>query len=138
MLVHHFEEMAADMYMLSEVAKRTGSRPSIVSIREVCAAIGSKAASQILAVHELSGCDYNSSLFGLGKAKVFRKISTSIDTQVLTDTLGSSKSTKDEVLRAGLDLLAMIYGGKPGDSLNVMRYLSYMHQVATSTCQIHP
>ena len=138
MLVHHFEEMAADMYMLSEVAKRTGSRPSIVSIREVCAAMGSKAASQILAVHALSGCDTTSSLFGHGKAKVFRKISTSIDTQVLTDTLGSSKSTKDEVLLAGLDLLAMIYGGKPGDSLNVMRYLSYMHQVATSTCQIHP
>ena len=69
MLVHHFEETAADIFMLSEVAKRTGSRPAMVSIREACAAMGNNAVSQILVVHALSGCDTTSALFGHGKGK---------------------------------------------------------------------
>src|SRR6185436_12485817 len=69
---------------------------------------------------------------------VLRKITTSHETEALTEAITSITSTRAEVINAGLKLVSMIYGGKTGESLNRMRYLMYVHLTATSNNLIRP
>jgi hypothetical protein len=54
------------------------------------------------------------------------------------DIIGSVSASRCEVVEAGLKLLAMIYGGKPDDSLNNLRYVMYMNFLATSKTKLNP
>jgi hypothetical protein len=47
--------------------------------------------------------------------------------------VGNVDATPDDVAQAGYKLLQMLYGGTAGGNLNHMRYVAYMHLVATST-----
>ena len=58
-----------------------------------------------MVIHAISGCDSTSAIFGLGKASVNKKIVDGPDTLVLTDILGLSDVSHDDVQTAGLNLL---------------------------------
>ena len=73
LLVYHFENSMADIFVLSEV-KRSKSRR--ISIRLVHLGIGNNAAKQLLVIHALSGCDTASVLYDQGKTTIFRKNSS--------------------------------------------------------------
>ena len=122
----------ADIFMLSEINCRRSARAAITPVRTVCSAIGAKAVSQLLVIHAISGCDSTSNLFGHGKSSVFRTIVKCVNNETVTDTLGSATASRQDVIEAGLNLLTMLYGGKNDDTLNHLRYVSYMHQLATS------
>jgi hypothetical protein len=54
------------------------------------------------------------------------------------NVIETESSSHEEVLDAGLQLMAVIYGGKPSDDLNHMRYTTYMNLMATSPIQPRP
>ena len=84
-------------------------------------------------IHAITGCDSTSSLYGLGKASVMKKIVRSDSASRCADVLACFSAGHEEVVQVGLQLLSILYGGKPEDSLNRLRYLTYMHISATTT-----
>ena len=53
-------------------------------------------------------------------------------------TLGDFGATKTDVVRAGTTVFYRMYGGKPGETLDTLRYLKYMEYIATSKVQLQP
>ena len=53
-------------------------------------------------------------------------------------TLGDFEATKTDVVRAGTIVFYRMYGGKPGETLNTLRYLKSMEYIATSKVQLQP
>ena len=138
LLVHHFKPDMADISVLSEITRIRNPRMSVVSVRAVRNSIDNTAAEQLLAVHALSGCDTTSALFGHGKASVYRKVIENPDTKPLTDVLSSVDASQTAVVEAGLKLLLMLYSAKPSDTLNHLRYTTYMNLVATGGSKLRP
>ena len=138
LLVHHLQPDMADIYMLSEITCLHSARRAVVPVRAVREATGETATRQLLAVHALSGCDTTSALYGHGKGSVFRKITKTSDTLPLTDVLSSIHATQSQVAEAGLKLLVLLYGGKPGDTLDHMCYTAYMSLIATGKTRPRP
>jgi hypothetical protein len=138
LLVHHFKSFMADIFMLSEMTRVRTARRAITPIRAVCESIGDTAVRQLLVAHAISGCDTTSALFGQGKSSVFHKIVKNKDTLPYTDVLGSPSASRHDVIEAGLKLLTLLYGGKPEDTLNKLRYATYMNQVATRKSHPNP
>lgn len=131
-LLHHFNDNMGDIVMQYEAVGRGGVKVVSVSIREIRLKIGDKAAYQILCVHAMTGCDTTSSLFGHGKVSVWRQVMKSQATEELTNVIGAPDASCGDVLRAGLELLNFIYGGRFGEKLNRLRYLKYMNMLASS------
>ena len=107
----------------------------------VCESIGETVSRQLLAVHALNGCDSTSAIYGhgkIGKGSVFRKITKNSDTLPLTDVLSLTHVAQSQVAEAGLKLLVLLYGGKPGDTLDHMCCTAYMNLIATGKTRARP
>lgn len=137
MLVYHFKSEMADIFMLSDMPQRRSGRKLVFPIRTIQVEIGNSLSQQLLVVHAISGCDTTSALFGFGKGRILKVLSSNKASQKLSTILATA-STTEGVLEAGLQLLTMIYGGQPSDSLTRLRYLAYMNMAATSNLRIRP
>lgn len=116
MLVHHFKQEGADIYMMSDSEARKGHS---VPIRDIQRSIGDEATRQLLVIHAISGCDTTSALFGVGETSCYKKLTSSSSvTATLTNTIMKPDSGQDDVGKTGMQLLVHMYGGKNGDSLN--------------------
>jgi 5'-3' exonuclease len=138
LLVYHFQACMSDICMQSEVTKNGCGQTKLISVREVCAALGEVTTRQILAIHAISGCDTTSSVFGIGKASALKRIARNKESILLTDVVGSCDATANDVAAAGLKLMVLLYGGRSADRLNHMRYVLYMNLTASSTKQLRP
>jgi hypothetical protein len=76
-------------------------------------------------LHALGGCDTTSAIYGHGKGTVFSKINKDSKMHLHCTTLQNSEASVDDVCKAGVQLMVAIYGGKPGDSLECLRYAAY-------------
>jgi hypothetical protein len=138
LLLYHFHMSMADVFMTYEVNSRLSSRTVYIPVRTLHRLLGETAALQVLAVHAISGCDTTSALFGHGKASVWRRVTGTRYTFRETEILGSESATHEEVVDAGMKLLALIYGGKESERLNHLRYTMYMNMAATSSVKPCP
>ncbi|KAH9500167.1 hypothetical protein Btru_077369 [Bulinus truncatus] len=135
-IVHHALQLAAKQFkvlvvasdtdVLYEITGKSGGKTVTVPVREAVHAVGRSAANQVLCCHAISGCDTTSSLFGRGKVTVWRKLTGNISTLPLTEVMGFDGITDADVLQAGLQLLALIYGATdlpaaPENLLKVVR-----------------
>ena len=138
LLIYQFTESMADIYMTSEGTQQALQSSKVTSIRSLRCAVGSDVATQLLAIHALSGCDTTSAFFGHGKASVFKKISKSTSSLEQTEIIGSQTATRQAIVAAGLQLISFVYGGKSADSLNHLRYVTFMNITASSSKQLRP
>ena len=86
----------------------------------------------ILFIHAWSGCDTTSSIYGLGKASIMKKLQKSKHLREICSLFGTDGATQTQICKAGLSLFAVCYGGNAGDSLNHLRY-KYVKDRATET-----
>src|SRR6218665_316434 len=136
LLVHHWKPSMAEIYM-----KRVPRRPSActtISIRLVQKSVGCSIVPCLLAIHALSGCDTTSAIYSHGKISAFKKFSLQ-GCLPLCDVIGSMNSTPADVGDAGCQLLVALYGGTMGiDTLNKLRYTTYMKLCSSSKSAIRP
>jgi len=125
MLVYHFQSDMSDIFMYSHAIKR------INSVRAIAASLGSSVVSRLLVIHSISGCDTTS--FGHGKTRVFKKICNAKGIEHQVDVMESLTAAHEEVMLAGCSLLALLYGCSTKDRLNRLCYSTYMHITATTT-----
>lgn len=128
----------ADIYVLSEIARCRTARRGLTPVRPIRSAIGDKAASQLLVIHAISGCDSTSALLGHGKDSIYKAVVKHNETLNLSQILGTPNASRLDIIEAGLKLLTIIYGGNTSYSLNHLRYVTYMKQLATGKTQLNP
>ena len=124
-----------DIFMKSDT--KTGSS-STVSIREIRSAIGDIASRQILVVHAIGGCDTTSAIYGHSKVSVWKKLTKNKAAARLCAVINNSNANHDEIELAGCHLMSIIYNGKETDSLNLLRFKTYMNLLSTGTRQPQP
>ena len=106
LLLHHFVVSMADIYIHMATTKQAPVRR--ICIQKLSSILGKRATSQLLVIHAISGCDTTSSLYGRGKAGVFRTITTRPEIYPLTAIIGSHDAAKEDIVAAGLQLLVLI------------------------------
>jgi len=114
----------------TETGRKTPLRR--IGIRQLTSMLGPRITRQLPVIHAISGCDTTSSMYGHGKAGVFRTFVTCEDISHLTDVVGCYEAAREDIIQAGLQLMLLIRGGKAGDTLDHMRFTTYMSTVASS------
>ena len=138
MLVFHFTADMPNMYFFSNTNKKITDDHKYVCIRSIQEKLGMEATRKIIVTHALGGCDTTSSIYGLGKGSLLKKIMKCESVTSAIDTVQDTNATQIEVAEAGMQLMVMMYGGKQSDKLNEMRYTTYCHLAATSTSSPKP
>jgi len=138
LLTHHLKSNMADVYMLLSRRSIKNKSGKLVSIRKVQSTIGTQAVGQLLVLHALTGCDTTSAPFGIGKVTAFKKVTKDSNTVALTNVIGSNTATRDAVADAGSKLLVMLYGGRSQDTLDLLRYNTYMSMCALRSARLAP
>jgi len=136
MLLYHFSKSMSDVYMHIETSKMAPIKK--ICIRKMVTALGECTAKQLPVLHALTGCDTTSALYGHGKAGFFRMAVRKPETFQLTEVIGCSEAPTKDVVKAGLQLLVLMYGGTITESLNRLRYDTYMNAVANRSLPPRP
>lgn len=100
MLLYHFKESMADVIMRMETTKQAPIRN--VNIRLLSVSLGESVTQQLPVIHAISGCDTTSSLFGRGKASIFKYLVSHAECASLVNIVGNPQSSDDEISTAGL------------------------------------
>lgn len=86
-------------------------------------------------IHAISGCDTTSRLFGIGKGQVYKRFQTALSIQRFSEVF-LHESSKEVIASNGEKILICLYGGKPTDTINHLRYRRFCEKTATASAQI--
>ena len=103
------------------------SSKRMINISSLTQCIPKQKRKSLLLDHAFSGCDTTSSIFGQGKTKLYKK-SILEGKHELVDIFYSSSSTENDIVNAGEELVALLYGC----SLDDLRYKNYKKQLYKS------
>ena len=129
LLVHHFNPEYHNNIILT-------TKWGIFSISEIVRQLDPKEREILLLIHSFSGCDTVSSLFGFGKEKLLKNGVAFNESHDL-DPLISIRSSKADIIKAGLLFMQYIYGDK-NKSLDSLRFFSYNRIVAKKSLNFKP
>ena len=139
LLLHHYRSTdMADIFLLSEAAKRQRQGIKFINVRRLVNVLGQTLMSHLLFIHGWSGRDTTSTFFNQGKTAILRKLEKSEEVQGISRLFNCSNVTQEQVAEAGLRLFDLMYQGKSEDSLNRLRYARYMHLISDSVSKIKP
>lgn len=135
LLMYHWKENMADIYFQSE-AKKKGLMAW--KIRDLITKAGKLVVSHLLFIHAWSGCDTTSATFGQGKTNLLKKLKESEEVQKISLLISDPVMTAEQIVKAGVQLFIIMYGGKQEDSLNTLRYAKFMEIVSSSKSSLDP
>ena len=124
-----------DLYFKPE--PKANSRRRVWNIKKVKEQLGDDVCHDLLFLHAILGCDTTSRVHGIGKAAALKKYANSLHFREQAKVF-NSPSTVDDIVVAGENALVSLYGGKPGEKLDGMRYQRYCEKLATNSSQIQP
>ena len=108
------------------------------NIKETKEKLGPILCKHILFMHAFLGCDTTSRIYGFGKNALMKKIKSDKNLMQAAEVFASPQSSASEVEKAGEQVMAILYNGKPDDSLNGLRYKWYNEKVATNLVHVQP
>ena len=83
-------------------------------------------------MHAFGGCDTTSAIFDKGKSTVKNLLEKSAEAKYLAKEFMNPNAEQERIGQAGIKLFVLLYGGKQGDTLEVLRYSNYMKMAAVS------
>ncbi|GFO01029.1 hypothetical protein PoB_002753400 [Plakobranchus ocellatus] len=83
-------------------------------------------------LHAINGCDTTSRLFGVAKGLPLKKIKTDADFKTAAETFCTKGKTTADVIASGEKALISLYGGRAGDTLDMLRYKRFWEKVTSS------
>ena len=132
LLLHHMDTSVSNkvFFMSDRIVKKSkiwdiGKAKTLLT-HEVC--------RQLLFVHAVTGCDTTSRLHGIGKGPLLKKIISN------TKYLGNapsvffqshSSSTREMLENVGEEVMASLYGGLPGEGLDLLRFRKFVTKTST-------
>ena len=112
LLLHHYRTTAmAEIFLLSEAAKRQRQGIKFINVRRLMNLLGQTLVSHLLFIHAWSGCDTTSAIFNQGKAAILRKLEKSEEVQGISRLFNCDNVTQEQVAEAGLRLFALSIKG---------------------------
>lgn len=88
--------------------------------------------SNILFLHAFTGCDSTSAIFNKGKIQVINNLKKQKHLQKAVKVFYSDNAHPDEIDTAGEKFFVAIYGGQPGEELNILRYHLFARSMTKS------
>ncbi|GFO49180.1 hypothetical protein PoB_007568500 [Plakobranchus ocellatus] len=73
-------------------------------------------------LHAINGCDRTSRLFGVAKRLPLKKIKTDADFKTAAETFCTKGKTTAGIIASGEKALISLYGGRAGDTLDMLRH----------------
>ncbi|GFS01236.1 La-related protein 7, partial [Elysia marginata] len=83
-------------------------------------------------LHTINGCDTTSRLFGVAEGLPLKKIKTDADFKAAVETFCTKGKTPAYIIALGEKALISLYGGRAGDTLDMLRYKRFWEKVASS------
>lgn len=119
--------------------KTAAKKLRIWDIRWVCKSLGSEVCSLLPFLHAIGGCDTSCRLFGIGKGLPLRKIKNPRFKQLARTFMENNPDSKKTIHQAGEEAIVCLYGGKPEEGLDALRYRKFCEKacVFASPVQIH-
>jgi hypothetical protein len=129
LLCYHVDLNSCAVYFRSE-PKQSTMKMKIWNIQRTKQDIGEEMCLLLPFLHAISGCDTTSRLFGVGKGAAYKKFKSSVYVKDLAQKINST-SAKDEIVQAGEEIIACLYGGVQYEGLDVLRYRKFASKVVT-------
>ena len=124
-----------DLYFKPET--KANSRRRVWNMKRVKEQLGNDVCYDVLFLHAILGCDTTSRLYGICKATALKKYVNSLHFREQAKVF-NLHSTVDDIVAAGENALVSLYGGKPGEKLDSLRYQRYCEKLATKSSQVQP
>ena len=128
----------ADIYLLSGIKKSRRKLKKLISICELAEKTSRAVLQNLLLIHAWSGCDSTSAIYGHGKCAIIKIIQKFESVLSCCKTLADDAASYSHIASAGSQIFVKMYGRKPSDNLDYLRYIKYMEYAATSTKTLQP
>ena len=127
LLLHHGKSQH-EVFFSSGSAKK----PRVCKIRNIQESLGDHICDNILFAHAFTGCDTVSQPFNISKVLPIKLLKNEKDCTFseVSRVFNNQSSDSDTVAKAGERAFVKLYGGKPSDSLDLLRLVSYDQKVA--------
>ena len=135
LLLYYLKAGTKDLYFYSDKSKET----NIYHINHIQQILGLDICAQLLFVHAFTGCDSTSRIFGIGKKFVFQKILNNDPIlQSCANLFVSPNGQCDTMKSLGKQAMNVIFGGKPDEELESLRYNLFSKKVARAKSFVTP
>ena len=137
LLCYHAELDVFDLFFQPEPKANSTKRRSW-NIKSAKEKLGQEICRHILFIHAISGCDTTSRLYRIGKGLPLKKFVSNTHFREHVKVFDSLPVSKEEIVKAGEQVLVCLYNGKPEEGLDGLRFRCYCEKVSTGTSQIQP
>ena len=137
LLAHYVRVDAHRLYMRPE-PKSSSKKRRVWYIIEIKKDLREDVCRHLFFIHALLGCDTTSSIYGIGKGASLNKFVNSEHFRQQALVFDNLASTVDEVKTACENAIVCLYGGKPGQTLDQLRYQRYLEKLACKSKSIQP
>ena len=98
--------------------------------------LGQEICRHILFIHAISGCD--TTLYGISKGLPLKNFVSDTHFREHVKVFDSPPASKEEIVKAGEQLIVCLYNWKPEEGLDGLRLRRYCEKVSTGISQIQP
>ena len=100
--------------------------------------LGEEICNAILPIHALLGCGTTSRLFSIGKQVALQKFRKMERFRNTISIFNNTTVKQEDIVKAGEELLVMIYGGKGDITFDILRFEKFHQKLASSSTAVAP
>ena len=121
LLCYHAELDVFGLFFQPEQRTNSTKRRSW-NIKSVKEKLGQEICRHILFIQAISGCDTTSRLYGIGKGLTLKNFVTDIHFREHVKVFDSLPASKEEIVKAGEQVIVCLYNWKPEEGLDGLRF----------------
>lgn len=125
-------------FMYEETPKKPLQLYKITEMKKQLGEIRSK---HLLFVHAMGGCETTSHMHNISKAALLNKLDDDRFANI-AEIFCSQDSTRESILKSGMEAVVSLYNGKTNETLNKLRYRKFVEKtqrgLSTVTCKALP
>ncbi|CAH3187344.1 unnamed protein product [Porites lobata] len=135
LLCLHADVKSQPLFFKSEKKQTAKKNHKVWHINRLKSVMGPELCLLLPFVHAVSGSDTTSRLYGVGKGAALRKLRSDSAFKEAAYVF-TRQSSLEEIVAAGEKALCCLYGGRPNEGLDVLRYRRFCEKVATSNTTV--
>ena len=106
------------------------------NVKSVKEKLGQEICRKILFIHATNGCD--TTLYGIGKGLPLKNFVSDTHFREHVKVFDSLPASKEEIVKAGEQVIVCLYNWKPEEGLDGLRFRRYCEKVFIGNSQIQP
>ena len=127
LLIHGVQLSDHSVFLTSDEKSKTARK--LWDVKYAKEVLGEEICNAILPIHALLGCDTTSRLFSIGKQVALERF---------RNTISIFNAKQEDIVKAGEELLVMIYGGMDDITLDILRFEKFHQKLASSATAVAP